>query len=169
MLMHGVYFYSLLLSGCLFNAGLMLQLRAITEYPDSISVCLGFAAHFPHVLMLFTLSLTRSRFPCRLVLFFFFCDRRLIGKPLSHSQIGISDVFISQCQDLHALHPLTPANASPETALEGNAEASIFARPNETGSKLLIQTMAWQIKARYTLSLESLAQIAFIFIRSWSV
>lgn len=47
----GVYFYFLLLSGCLSNAGVLLQLRAITECPDSISACLGFAAYFTDVLM----------------------------------------------------------------------------------------------------------------------
>lgn len=67
-------------------------------------------------------------------------------------------MFISQCQDLHVLHPMTPDNASPMTALVGNAETSIFAHPNEIGSKLLIQTMAWQFKAKYTLLLESLAR-----------
>lgn len=63
--------------------------------------------------------------------------------------------------------PMTPDNASQETALVGNAKTSIFALPNETGSKLLIQTMVWQFKAQYTLLLESLAQKAFLFIHSF--
>lgn len=74
---------------------------------------------------------------------------------------------------MYALHPMTTDNASPETALEGNAETSIFAHPNETGSKLLIQTMAWQFKAQNTLSLESLVRqklhlFAYIQI-AWSI